>query len=142
MTDVHSKAVRSHNMSQIKGRDTKPEEIVRKYLFSKGLRYRKNVAELPGKPDIVFPKYRVCVFVNGCFWHKHDCRYFVWPKSNVKFWKEKITRNIERDEKNSALLLDAGWRVIVVWECELKKDNKKLTLDRVYKEITTNQSAK
>ena len=130
-------------MSRIKGKDTKPEEIVRKYLFSMGLRYRKNASELPGKPDIVFPKYKACVFVNGCFWHKHDgCKYFVWPKSNVEFWKEKITKNVERDEKSRALLQDAGWRVIVVWECELKKEYREATLNRVYKEITNKCGSK
>lgn len=143
MADVHSKVVRSYNMSRIKGKDTKPEEIVRKYLFSMGLRYRKNASELPGKPDIVFPKYKACVFVNGCFWHKHDgCKYFVWPKSNVEFWKEKITKNVERDEKSRALLQDAGWRVIVVWECELKKEYREATLNRVYKEITNKCGSK
>ena len=143
MSDVHSKVVRSYNMSRIKGKDTKPEEIVRKYLFSMGLRYRKNASELPGKPDIVFPKYKACVFVNGCFWHKHDgCKYFVWPKSNVEFWKEKITKNVERDEKSRALLQDAGWRVIVVWECELKKEYREATLNRVYKEITNKCGSK
>ena len=122
-------------MSRIKGRDTKPEEIVRKYLFSRGLRYRKNVSSLPGKPDIVFPKYKSCVFVNGCFWHKHEgCKYFAWPKSNVEFWKEKITRNAERDEKNYLLLQNAGWHVIVVWECELKK-HLDATLDLLYNEV-------
>ena len=85
-------------MSHIKGKDTKTEEIVCKYLFSKGFRYRKNVADLSGKPDIVLPKYHTCIFVNGCFWHKHEgCRYFVWPKNNAEFWKEKITKNVERE---------------------------------------------
>ena len=143
MADVHSKVVRSYNMSRIKGKDTKPEEIVRKYLFSMGLRYRKNVADLPGKPDIVFPKYKACVFVNGCFWHKHEgCKYFVWPKSNVEFWKEKITRNAERDEKNRLLLQDAGWHVIVVWECELKKDRREATLNHIYSEIVAETEKK
>ena len=89
--DVHDKKTRSYNMSRIRGKDTKPEELVRKYLFSKGFRYRKNVATLPGKPDIVLTKYKTCIFVNGCFWHGHEgCKYFVWPKNNAEFWKEKI----------------------------------------------------
>ena len=119
--DVHDSATRSYNMSKIKGKDTKPEEIVRKYLFSQGFRYRKNDPGLPGKPDIVLPKYRTVIFVNGCFWHHHDCRYFVWPKNNADFWKEKIDRNVERDKANQNKLTKAGWKVIVVWECDLKQ---------------------
>jgi DNA mismatch endonuclease (patch repair protein) len=108
-------------MSQIKGKDTKPEEIVRKYLFSKGFRYRKNVSNLPGKPDIVLPKYKICIFVNGCFWHKHEgCKYFVWPKNNAEFWKEKIEKNTARDKQNFARLESEGWRVLIIWECQLK----------------------
>lgn len=108
-------------MSQIKGKNTKPEEIVRKYLFSQGFRYRKNVAKLPGKPDIVLPKYRTVIFVNGCFWHMHQgCKYFVWPKHNAEFWKEKITGNAERDQRKRQELEELGWRVIIVWECQLK----------------------
>lgn len=121
MTDVHVTETRSYNMSQIKGKDTKPEEIVRKYLFSKGFRYRKNVSNLPGKPDIVLPKYKTCIFVNGCFWHKHEgCKYFVWPKNNADFWKEKIEKNTARDTQNFARLESEGWRVLIIWECQLK----------------------
>ena len=121
MTDVHNTETRSYNMSQIKGKDTKPEEIVRKYLFSKGFRYRKNVSNLPGKPDIVLPKYKICIFVNGCFWHKHEgCKYFVWPKNNAEFWKEKIEKNTARDTQNFAKLESEGWRVLIIWECQLK----------------------
>ena len=127
MSDVHSKAVRSYNMSHIKGKGTKPEETVRKYLFSQGFRYRKNVESLPGKPDIVLSKYKTVIFVNGCFWHHHDCQYFVWPKNNAEFWKNKIDRNVERDVENMAKLRMTGWKIIVVWECELKK-NKEYTL--------------
>ena len=134
MADVHTPEVRSYNMSQIKGKNTKPEEIVRKTLFANGFRYRKNVVSLPGKPDIVLPKYHSCVFVNGCFWHKHEnCKYFVWPKSNPDFWKNKIERNVERDKKNYALLTDAGWHVFIVWECELKGKKKIPTLDNLMK---------
>ena len=97
MSDVHSPETRSFNMSQIKGKNTKPEELVRRYLFSHGYRYRKNVSTLPGKPDIVLPKYKTCIFVNGCFWHKHEgCKYFVWPKNNAEFWEKKINGNVER----------------------------------------------
>lgn len=134
--DVHDKKTRSYNMSRIKSKDTKPEETVRKYLFSQGFRYRKNDKRLPGKPDIVLPKYRTVIFVNGCFWHKHEgCRYFVWPKSNPEFWKEKIERNVERDRNNIAELRAAGWHVLVIWECELKPAVKEETLQNLCNEI-------
>lgn len=138
MADNHSKEVRSFNMSQIRSVNTKPEEIVRKYLFSKGLRYRKNDKRLPGKPDIVLPKYKTVVFVNGCFWHKHDCGRFHWPQSNPEYWRKKILRNVERDEENLKKLNELGWKVIVVWECELKKDKIADSLERVYKQIVEN----
>ena len=120
--DVHSKETRSYNMSRIKSKDSKPENLVRHFLFSKGLRYRKNVKKLPGCPDIVLKKYKTVIFVNGCFWHMHDCKYFVMPKSNETFWQEKIKRNKERDAENAAKLRESGWTVVVVWECELKKE--------------------
>ena len=123
MADVHSIETRSYNMSQIKGKNTKPEEKVRKFLFSQGFRYRKNVRELPGKPDIVLPKYKTCIFVNGCFWHKHEgCKYFVWPKSNIEFWKNKLNKNCDRDKVTYSKLKQLGWNVVIVWECELKKE--------------------
>ena len=130
MADVHSPETRSYNMSRIRGKNTKPEELVRKYLFAHGFRYRKNDARLPGKPDIVLPKYKTVIFVNGCFWHAHEgCRYFVWPKNNAEFWKKKIGGNIERDARNQTLLTELGWRVIVVWECELKHSTAEDTLN-------------
>lgn len=129
MADVHTPEQRSYNMSQIRSKNTKPEELVRKFLFSKGFRYRKNDARLPGKPDIVLPKYKTVIFVNGCFWHGHEgCRYFVWPKNNAEFWKAKISGNIQRDAQCVRLLKEQGWNVIVVWECELKKANREATL--------------
>ena len=129
MSDVHSPEVRSYNMSRIRGKDTRPEEITRKFLFSQGFRYRKNVSLLPGKPDIVLPKYKACIFVNGCFWHKHEgCKYFVWPKSNVEFWRAKIEGNVNRDKSNQAELKRLGWRVFVIWECSLRKDKAEHTL--------------
>ena len=138
MSDVHSPEIRSYNMSRIKGKDTKPEEIVRKYLFSRGFRYRKNVSALPGKPDIVLPKYRICIFVNGCFWHKHEgCKYFVWPKNNAEFWKTKIESNIARDLVNQNKLRAQGWMVITVWECELRKDKREETLETLAGTIKT-----
>lgn len=122
MADVHTPEQRSYNMSCIRGKNTKPEELVRRYLFAQGFRYRKNDARLPGKPDIVLPKYKTVIFVNGCFWHAHEgCKYFVWPKSNVDFWKRKINENIQRDLRNNQLLSEQGWNVIVIWECQLKK---------------------
>jgi len=129
MADTHSQETRSYNMSRIKSTNSKPEELVRKYLFSKGFRYRKNVRALPGCPDIVLSKYRVVIFVNGCFWHKHDCPRFVWPSSNENYWRPKIMRNVERDQENSEKLRAMGWRVIIVWECELKKCHRQKTLD-------------
>ena len=128
--DVHNKEVRSYNMSCIKGKGTKPEEIVRKYLFSQGFRYRKNDKRLPGTPDIVLPKHKTVIFVNGCFWHGHEgCEYFVWPKNNAEFWKAKILQNIERDKRDFERLENAGWKVIVVWECSLKKTCQQQSLE-------------
>ncbi len=127
--DVHDKETRSFNMSRIKGTNTKPEEIVRHYLFSQGFRYRKNYSQLPGKPDIVLPKYKTVIFVNGCFWHKHEgCKYFVWPQSNAEFWREKIQGTVDRDIRNEKTLKESGWRVITIWECELKHDKREKTL--------------
>lgn len=126
-------------MAAIKGKDTKPEMIVRKYLFSRGMRFRVQVRKLPGTPDIVLPKYKTAIFVNGCFWHGHEgCKYFRLPKSNVEFWKEKIERNIERDRESMQALLDLGWKIIRVWECELRnKANREDTLNKIYKSITS-----
>lgn len=135
MADTHSKEIRSKNMSRIRSTNSKPEETVRKYLFSKGLRYRKNVRRLPGCPDIVLPKYKTVVFVNGCFWHKHDCGRFVWPSSNEEYWHKKISRNIERDSENQQLLTDQGWQVLVIWECQLKKKVAEENLLRLYNSI-------
>ncbi|MBS1397218.1 MAG: DNA mismatch endonuclease Vsr [Ruminococcus sp.] len=137
--DNHSKEVRSYNMSKIRSTGTKPEEIVRKYLFSKELRYRKNVKTLPGKPDIVFPKYKTVVFVNGCFWHGHqNCRYFVMPKSNTEYWENKINNNIARDKITYESLSKHGWNVLIVWECELKKVKCENTLESLYHNILRN----
>lgn len=136
MADVHTPQQRSFNMSQIRNKNTKPEEIVRKYLFSKGFRYRKNVSNLPGKPDIVLPKYKTVIFVNGCFWHKHEgCRYFVWPKNNAEFWKNKIEGNVARDMRNYTLLENQGWHIMIVWECELKPVCRQETLIHLVENI-------
>ncbi len=137
--DKHSKEVRSYNMSMIKSSNTKPEEMVRKYLFSKGLRYRKNVKTLPGKPDIVLKKYKTIVFVNGCFWHGHkNCKYFVMPKSNIEFWEDKISKNVKRDHETYEILTQMGWNIIIVWECELKKSKRENTLEYLYYNILRN----
>ena len=136
MTDCHSKETRSYNMSCIRSKNTKPEEIVRKYLFSQGFRYRKNDARLPGKPDIVLPKYKTVIFVNGCFWHKHEgCKYFVWPKSNELFWRAKIQKTVERDQHNYKLLIQQGWRILIIWECELKPKVREVSLKRLENQI-------
>lgn len=134
--DVHNKETRSYNMSRIKGRKTKPEEIVAKYLFPQGFRYRRNVKKLPGTPDIVLKKYKTVIFVNGCFWHMHEgCKYFVWPKDNSEFWKNKLLTNKERDEKEKKEIEELGWKVIVVWECQLKKAERERTLNWLVEKI-------
>lgn len=131
--DIFSKSKRSDVMSKISGKDTKPEILVRKYLFSKGFRYRKNAKDLPGKPDIVLPKYKAIIFVHGCFWHGHeDCKKSNLPTTNTEFWREKIGKNIERDKFNLINLNNKGWKVIIVWQCELKNaaviDNRLMKL--------------
>ena len=138
MADNHSKEVRSMNMSHIRSKNSKPEEQVRKYLFSRGLRYRKNVKKLPGCPDIVLTKYKTVVFVNGCFWHHHDCGRFVWPSSNVEYWHNKINRNVERDAQNTVLLSEQGWKVLTIWECQLKKKVEEENLQLLYNRIIKN----
>ena len=135
MADNHTKEQRSYNMSKIRSTNSAPEEKVRKYLFSKGFRYRKNVRSLPGCPDIVLPKYKTVIFVNGCFWHMHECPRFVWPSSNKEYWEPKIRRNVERDKINIELLQAEGWRVLVVWECELKKKTIEERLSRLSLEL-------
>lgn len=121
MADKISEVARSRNMSHIKGKDTGIEIKVRHYLFHHGFRYRKNVKELPGKPDIVLPKYKTVIFVNGCFWHHHEnCKLAVYPKSNVLFWKTKIDRTVVKDKENYHALRVLGYKVLVVWECEVK----------------------
>ena len=120
MADIVSKAKRSQMMSGIRGKDTKPEIIVRQGLHARGYRFRLHRKDLPGKPDIVLPKYRAAIFVNGCFWHGHDCHLFKWPKTREDFWREKIGLNRERDVATFSSLLSQNWRVLVIWECALK----------------------
>jgi DNA mismatch endonuclease (patch repair protein) len=129
MADVHEPEVRSYNMSQIKGKDTKPEMLVRKFLHANGLRYRLHVKDLPGKPDIVLPKYKTIIQVNGCFWHGHDgCKYFVIPKTRTEWWKEKIEKTQLKDKDNNLKLSDMGWNIITIWECELKPNMREKAL--------------
>ncbi len=132
MTDVHDKATRSYNMSRIKGKDTRPELVVRKFLFANGFRYRLNVKDLPGKPDIVLPRYKTVIFINGCFWHGHKgCKYFVLPKTRTEWWLQKIKDTQKRDKQAEIALNVKGWRVITLWECELKPTIIKVTLDNL-----------
>ncbi len=123
-------------MSRIKNKDTKPEIFVRKFLHSKGLRYRLHDAKLPGKPDLIFPKFRTILFIHGCFWHGHNkCKYYVVPKTRTEWWKEKINTNIVRDAKNIKSLTELGWQVKIVWECQLKPDSREKTLLSLLDEI-------
>lgn len=120
MTDVVTKEKRSQMMSGIKGKDTKPELKIRKALHARGFRYSLHKKGLPGKPDIVLPKYNAIIFVHGCFWHLHECHLFKWPSTRPDFWKTKITLNKEKDAENIKLLKNAGWKVLIIWECALK----------------------
>lgn len=136
MADTVSKQKRSEIMSHVTGKETKPEIMVRKYLFARGLRYRKNVKQLPGTPDIVFPKYKTAVFVNGCFWHGHKgCKYSHLPSTNLEYWEKKIADNLERDERKTRKLEKLGNRVLIVWQCQLKPNIKIETLETLYHNI-------
>ena len=136
MSDKLTPEKRSWNMSRIKGKDTKIEVEVRKYLFSKGYRFRKNDKRYPGKPDIVLPKYHVAIFVHGCFWHRHEgCKDATTPKTRTEFWLEKFDKNVKNDQIKQEKLRELGWKVIVIWECELKRSFQE-TMDKVEKELT------
>lgn len=136
MMDNRTKAQRSKNMSSIPQKSTKPEKLVRKHLFQNGFRYRNNVSKLPGKPDIVLPKYKTAVFVNGCFWHAHKgCKWFVPPKSNTDFWNNKFEYNKNRDLNNYSLLNQMGWTVIIVWECVLRHGDANSALNKLVHHI-------
>jgi DNA mismatch endonuclease (patch repair protein) len=127
--DTHSREQRHKNMAAIHSANTKPEMIVRKFLFSRGFRYRLNFSRLPGHPDIVLRKYHTCIFVNGCFWHGHEgCKFFVMPKTNTEFWNTKINQNIEHDKEVRKNLSQLGWNCITIWECELKPKRREQTL--------------
>lgn len=129
MADVHNKATRSYNMSQIKGKNTKPEMLVRKFLHAQGFRYKLHDKTLPGKPDLVLPKYKTVIFIHGCFWHGHEgCRYYVVPKTRTDWWLNKISRNIHNDQKATIALENDGWKCITIWECDLKPSLLDMTL--------------
>ena len=137
MPDIMTPQQRHLCMSHIRSKDTKPEQLVRPALWHKGFRYKLHVKYLPGKPDIVLPKYKTAIFVNGCFWHGHKgCKDFVIPKSNTAFWLEKIGKNKNRDEQNITTLISAGWKVITIWECELKKPVIEATLSELFQTLT------
>ena len=131
---------RHYTMSRIRGKDTKPEILVRKYLFSEGFRFRKNDKRYPGHPDIVLPKYRTIIFVNGCFWHGHEnCKYYTVPKTNTEFWVAKVKRNQERDRSDTAALAAMGWNVITIWECQLDRNNIEITLKTLTNDLKSLQ---
>lgn len=134
MTDVLTPAQRHLCMSRIRGINTKPEQLIRKTLFASGFRYRLHVGTLPGKPDLVLHRYHACIFVNGCFWHGHECHLFRWPRTNREFWKGKITRNRENDSRSHGDLARMGWRVLIVWECALK-GRQRVSIERVCQRI-------
>lgn len=139
MPDVHTPEQRHKNMAAIHSSSTKPELKLRRALWSVGFRYRVNERRLPGKPDIVLPKYRTVIFIHGCFWHGHKgCRYYTVPKTNTDFWIAKVARNQERDQEVWRQLEAKGWSVIIVWECELKKYRFEDTVNRVTAEIVRN----
>ena len=139
MADKHSKEKRSYNMSRVKNKETKPEMFVRKYLFANGFRYRKNDKRLPGHPDIVLPKYKTVVFINGCFWHQHEgCKHSALPETNNEFWETKLKGNKKRDEEKIRQLEVEGWRVIVIWTCELNPKVINNKLEKLLLEIQNN----
>jgi DNA mismatch endonuclease, patch repair protein len=137
MADVHDKVTRSYNMSRIRSTNTKPEMLVRRYLHSRGFRYRLHDKKLPGKPDIVLPKYKTVIFIHGCFWHGHDgCRYYVVPKTRTEWWLNKINTNIANDFKAAKALKKEGWRIINLWECDLKPANVEKTLFSLLRKLS------
>ena len=137
MADVHSKETRSYNMSRIKGKNTKPEMLVRRFLHANGFRYKLHDKTLPGKPDIVLPKYKTLIFVHGCFWHGHKtCKYFVIPKTRTEWWLNKINGNIANDAKVAKALKKEGWKIINLWECQLKPAKIKRTLTSLLKKLS------
>ena len=135
VADVHDRKTRSRNMAAILSKNTNPEKTVRSALFRSGLRFRLHARDLPGSPDLVFPRYRAAVFVHGCFFHAHDCEYFKWPSTNAEFWRTKILGNRTRDDRNIRELRARGWRTFVIWECELKRGQKDAKLTKLASKI-------
>lgn len=136
MADIHSKKVRSYNMSRIRSGDTKPEMLVRKFLHANGYRYKLHEKKMPGKPDIVLPKYKTIIFIHGCFWHGHaNCKYYVVPKTRTQWWLDKINRNITNDKKAVKALKKEGWRLITIWECKLKPAKLSKTLSSLLRKL-------
>ena len=137
MADVHDKKTRSYNMSQIKATDTKPELLVRKFLHAQGFRYKLHDKTLPGKPDIVLPKYKTVIFIHGCFWHGHsNCKYYVVPKTRTDWWLHKINTNSSNNVKAIKALKKDSWKIITVWECRLKAGKKEKTLSQILKKLS------
>ena len=135
MADKLTPSKRSWNMSRIRGKDTKIEVKVRQYLFSQGFRYRKNVTDMPGKPDIVLPRYRTVIFIHGCYWHRHEgCKNCSIPGTNQEFWLQKFQKNVENDLKHKTQLETAGWKVLILWECQIEKDFDSL-MEKLVKEL-------
>lgn len=125
MADIYKKTKRSNIMSKISGKETKPEILVRKFLFSQGFRFRKNDKRYAGKPDVVLPKYKTIIFIHGCFWHGHNCKAGKLPETNQEFWRKKISDNVIRDKTNIEQLQKLGWKVIVIWDCEINTISKR-----------------
>jgi len=141
MPDKISQATRSHNMSKIKGKDTKPELLIRRFLFANGFRYRLHDKKLPGKPDIILPKYETIILINGCFWHGHlNCNRASIPKTRTEWWLEKINKNIANDQKNTKALEEKGWKVLVIWTCKLRPILLNQSLEEIRKCILAKKS--
>jgi DNA mismatch endonuclease (patch repair protein) len=136
MTDVHDSKTRSFNMSRIKSKDTKPELLVRKFLFANGYRYRLHTKDLPGKPDIVLRRIKTAIFINGCFWHGHDCPASKLPTTKIDFWFSKILNNKKRDEGNMEKLAALGWNIIIIWQCGLQKKKVEETLKTLLERLS------
>ncbi len=138
MADVHDKATRSYNMSRIRAKNTRPEMLVRHFLHAQGFRYKLHDKKLPGKPDIVLPKYKTVIFIHGCFWHGHkSCKYFVVPKTRTKWWLNKINSNIANDTKAEKALKKEGWKIINLWECDLRPIKIEMTFSRLSKKLAS-----
>lgn len=135
--DPLSKAQRSERMSRIKSKNTKPEMVIRRYLYHSGFRYRLHVKELPGKPDLVFKGRKKVIFIHGCFWHQHGCKYYRMPHTKIEYWIPKLQRNVERDKNEIESLEKSGWNVLIIWECEIKHDLEKIK-GKIYSYLVTN----